>query len=219
MTSARGSLHGVASPAKEHHKAQLRRLNALSQGIRGLHAKMNLIREESDSKFNRESDESELTTTLSTMYDSVGADLRSLLHEWEIGRSSIQQSIGNGAKWSPRSSSIRSPSSTYSNLSGFTAVDGGPASALRLLNGEEPQSPTSPDSQMDDEEVFEAVALPPIRKRSSLPRTERIARMKEDRAKHAVARERMDANTHMLRELQTVMKLRPHPRASPRTSI
>jgi len=56
------------------------------------------------------------------------------------------------------------------------------------------------------------VALP--RPRSLLTREERIAKMKDEREQKALARQQMDATRGMLRELETVINLRPRNRAS-----
>ncbi|KAL2369885.1 hypothetical protein RJ035_005398 [Blastomyces gilchristii] len=205
------------TPNKDRHRAQLRRLNSLSQGIRGIHAKMQLIREESDASLERATDDVDFGTTLATLYQSIGTDLRGLLQEWEAGRSSLLATMENPDRLSRPTSLLRTPASPTFSLGGVTAVEGGPAEALRALNGED-QHLASPDNNMDDDEVFEAIALP--RKRSSMTRDERIARMKEERVRQAVAREKSDANTHMLRELETVIRLRPRGKTGPRiTSI
>ncbi|KAM5432614.1 hypothetical protein McanMca71_007847 [Microsporum canis] len=199
------------NPNKDRYRAQLRRLNSLSQGIRGLHARMQLIREESDACLDRPGEDVDLSSTLLAQYEAIGAELRGILQEWEAGKSSMRANMETSDRYSSSSrrtsSMIKSPSSPTFSIGGSTAVDGGPADALRALNGEMEKS-TNPDSNMDDEEVFEAIAMP--RTRSSMTRVERIARMKEDRARQAVARERTEANTHMLKELETVIKLRPH---------
>ncbi|OAS99857.1 proliferating cell nuclear antigen [Blastomyces dermatitidis ER-3] len=196
------------TPNKDRHRAQLRRLNSLSQGIRGIHAKMQLIREESDASLERATDDVDFGTTLATLYQSIGTDLRGLLQEWEAGRSSLLATMENPDRLSRPTSLLRTPASPTFSLGGVTAVEGGPAEALRALNGED-QHLASPDNNMDDDEVFEAIALP--RKRSSMTRDERIARMKEERVRQAVAREKSDANTHMLRELETVIRLHTFP--------
>ncbi|KAF3480694.1 uncharacterized protein GIQ15_06041 [Arthroderma uncinatum] len=207
------------NPNKDRYRAQLRRLNSLSQGIRGLHARMQLIREESDACLDGSSEDVDLGSTLLAQYESIGAELRGILQEWEAGKSSMRASIDASDRQSysslRTSSIIKSPSSPTFSIGGSTAVDGGPADALRALNGEMQRS-LNPDSNMDDDEVFEAIAMP--RTRSSMTRVERIARMKEDRARQAVARERTDANTHMLKELETVIKLRPHGKNGARVS-
>ncbi|KAL1970580.1 hypothetical protein VTN77DRAFT_4224 [Rasamsonia byssochlamydoides] len=193
-----------ASPGKNAFRAQFRRLNSLSQGIRALHAKMHVIREESDA-LERAGNEQELGATLMAQYESIGADIRGLLQEWEAGKSALMSSLeqpGGSDRLSRASSEFRSPSSPA--FSGDTAVDESPTAALRVLNGES-QPPLNPDDEIDEEEIFEAVVLP--RKRHSMmTREERIARVKEERARQAAARERADANTNMLRELETVIK-------------
>ncbi|WEW58288.1 hypothetical protein PRK78_003756 [Emydomyces testavorans] len=214
VTSPRSKL---TPDTRERHRAQLRRLNSLSQGIRGLHAKMHLIREESDACLEKAAEDSEHSSSLMSQYESIGADLRGLLQEWEAGKSTLLANMERPERLSRPASILKSPVSPTFSLGGITAVDGSPAAALRALNGEDTSLP-SPDHDMNDEEVFEAVALP--RKRSSMTREERIARVKEDRAKQHAARERTDANAHMLRELETVIKLRPRGKGGPRvTSI
>lgn len=199
-------LKANAASGRDSRRAQLRRLNSLSQGIRALHAKMHVIREESDAVIEKTDDDSGLGSTMITQYESIGADLRGLLQEWEAGKSALASSLEKPSDKLSRPPSLISPASPTFSLGGMTAVDGSPDSALKCLNGDD-QPRQSHDNDMDDAEVFEAVALP--RKRTSLSREERIARMREERAKHAAAREKSDANTHMLKELETVIKLRP----------
>lgn len=206
------------TPGKDRHRSQLRRLNSLSQGIRGLHAKIHLIREESDACIERSADEVDLSGALIAQYESIGADLRGLLQEWEAGKSALMANLERPERLSRPPSIMRSPVSPTVSIGGSTAVDGSPAAALRALNGENLDVPLGPDHHLDDDEVFEAIALP--RKRNSMTRQERIARMKEDRARQAAVREKADASTNMLKELETVIKLRPRGKNGPRiTSI
>lgn len=212
----------TASPNRDALKAQYRRLNSLSQGIRALHAKMHVIREESSSNLDG-ADTSDLEATLIAQYDSIGTDIRSLLQEWEAGKSALVNSFDRQsvADRYSRQSSTLTPMSPTPSLSGITAVEGDPSDALKALNGEVSRPDINVTDAAEEEEIFEAVALPSrSNKRSSLSREERIARVKEDRAKQAAARERTDANTTMLRELEMVIKQRPHTVASKRvTSI
>ncbi|KAI5297669.1 hypothetical protein KEM56_004636, partial [Ascosphaera pollenicola] len=222
--------------AKQRNRAQLRKLNALSQGVRAIHAKMNLIREDAESCLDGTNDDPDFNTTLMAMYDSIGTDLRGLIQEWEVGKTALQVAFAPSLASSPttsesfrRSVSLSSsrppsgkwlPGSPASTLSGTTAIDtsnngflisannhpGDPDNALRILTGAGAEEDfKSPDTYLADEEVFEAMATPITvsRKRASLSREERIARMKEERAKHSAARDRQDTNTHMLRELET----------------
>jgi hypothetical protein len=68
-------------------------------------------------------------------------------------------------------------------------------------------------SVSDAEEVFEAVAIP--RQRSTLTREERISKMKEERVRRESMKSRTEANTHMLRELESVINMRPRGRTTP----
>lgn len=201
----------TASPNKEGLRAQYRKLNSLSQGIRALHAKMHIIRELSSANLER-ADTTELEPTLLSQYESIGSDIKSILQEWEAGKSALANSMAKQSSVDrlsrPPSGLSPMPMSPTPSLGGATAVEGSPTDALKALNGERPDS--SLIQNTDDEEIFEAVALPArVNKRMSLTREERIARVKEDRAKQAAARDRVDANTHMLKELEMVIKQRP----------
>lgn len=178
---------------------------------------MHLIREESDASLENATEDCELSSTLLSQYESIGTDLRGLLQEWEAGKSTLLANLERPDRLSRPPSILKSPTSPTFSLGGVTAVDGSPAAALQVLNGDE-SGASNADKNMDDDEVFEAVAIP--RKRNSMTRQERIARMREDRAKHAAARESTDANTHMLRELETVIRLRPRGKGGSRiTSV
>ncbi|KAL3424790.1 proliferating cell nuclear antigen [Phlyctema vagabunda] len=200
------------SPSRERWRAQLRKLNSLSSGIRGLQAKLHVLREESDRNLNDSSDVSELGTNLMIQYESIGIDLKGLMQEWEDGKAALASNIDRNERRISSMSGILSPTIS---LSGLTAVEeGGALDALRALNGEDRRSRSSLDfSSSDAEEVFEAVALP--RQRSTLTREQRIIKMKEDRVKRESTKDRVDANTHMLRELESVINLRPRGRRTP----
>ncbi|KAL5339117.1 Mysoin-binding motif of peroxisomes-domain-containing protein [Aspergillus crustosus] len=195
----------TASPSKDRLRGQFRKLNSLSQGIRALHAKMHILKEASINELDG-TDTSELEASLLAQYESIGTDIRGLLQEWEIGKSSLLNSFdkdSNASRSRPPSGLF--PLSPTPSLGGTTAVEGSPSDALKALTGES-RPVSGVNYSIDDvEEIFEAVALPSRNKRASLTREERIARVKEDRAKQAAARDRMDANTHMLKELEMVV--------------
>lgn len=200
----------TASPGKNNLRSQYRRLNSLSQGIRALHAKMHVIREESSANLDS-TDNGGFEANILTQYESIGTDIRGLLQEWEVGKSALLNNLDRQSasdRFSRSSSGLKSPLSPTPSLGGSTTVEGSPADALQALNGD--SRPDLSSSTTDEEEIFEAVALPPRNKRSSMTREERIARVKEDRARQAAARDRVDANTHMLKELEMVIKQRPH---------
>ncbi|OOF97276.1 hypothetical protein ASPCADRAFT_206091 [Aspergillus carbonarius ITEM 5010] len=199
----------TASPNKDNLRAQYRRINSLSQGVRALHAKMHILREASSANLDRP-DAGEFEASLMPQYESIGADIRGLLQEWESGKIALMSSLdkSSSADHSRPPSVMKAPMSPTPSLGGSTAVEGSPADALRALNGEN-SDPSIVHTLDDEEEIFEAVALPARNKRASLTREERIARVKEDRARQAAARERTDANTTMLKELEMVIKQRP----------
>lgn len=198
-------------------RSQMRQLGNLSQGIRGLQAKMRLLRDQSDKALEHSEDLSQSGTNLLAQYDSIGGDLKALMQEWETGRATL--AINLDKKDHRRSLSTMSnmlPLSPTSSLGGATAVEGSPKDALQAINGfpKHGRSRSSTATSSSGEEIFEAVALP--RQRSTLTREERMAKMKEDRVRQAIMREKSQANTHMLKELETVIKLRPRGRTTGR---
>lgn len=208
------------TPGRERWRSQLRKLNSLSTGIRGLQAKLHLLREESDQALDDSNDISELGPHLVAQYESIGADLKELMAAWEGGKAALALGIDRNEKRLSSASLALSPSSS---LSGLTTVDegGGAAEALKALTGEEkspppppPQTQTKTQTKTQTQtppEVLEAVARP--RPRSLLTRDEQLAQAREEREHKAQARQHMDATRGMLRELETVIKLRPRARA------
>jgi hypothetical protein len=178
---------------------------------------MHIVSEESHASLERP-DSADYEAALLTQYDSVGSDLRALLQEWEAGKAALISQDRLNVDRSRPPSTLLMPMSPTPSLGGSTAVEGSPTDALKALNGE-----GRPDLTQcyDDEEIFEAVVLPASRnKRVSLTRDERLARVREDRARQATAREKVDANTNMLKELEMVIKQRPGNHSSKRvTSI
>ncbi|KAH6650120.1 Mysoin-binding motif of peroxisomes-domain-containing protein [Chaetomium tenue] len=196
------------SPNREKRRSQFMKLNSLSMGIRGLQAKLALLREESERTLNEAEDVSELGNNLMAQYESIGQDLKMLTQAWEEGKAALASGIDRNEK---RLSSLSTLLSPATSLSGLTTVEeGGTLEAFKALTGESPPGSTfgSPNGDLDAVEVFEAVALP-TRTRSLLSRDERIAKMKEERDRREAARVRADATRGMLRELETVINLRP----------
>lgn len=217
-------------PSSDRLRTQVRKISTLSTGIRTLQAKMALLREESNKAISESEDLTDLGPNLMAQYESIGADLRSLMQAWETGKAALANNIDkHERRISMASSGLRSPIS----LGGLTAVgeesdstsatsSGGPADALRALMGEtlsdRSSLPTTPGSE--GEEVFEAIAMPRVRQRPSLSRDERIRNMREEREKQEVLREKRASSTNMIRELQTVISLRePRKRMDRMTSI
>lgn len=198
-------------PGREKIRNQVRKLSGLSQGIRGLQAKMQVLREETNKTLEDTEDITELGHHLMVQYDSIGADLKSLMQAWEAGKNALALNIDRQERRiSQASSGLRSPAPS---LGGLTAVDeGSPSDALRALNGDSlspPQSaPPSDQGSNSDDEVFEAIAIP--KTRVTMTREERMHKIQEDRIRQASLREQRDTSTNMLRELESVINLRPH---------
>ena len=170
---------------------------------------MLLLREETNRTLEQSDNCSDPVSDLMAQYESIGADLRSLMQAWEAGKSSLAVNIDkHERRVSQASSGLRSPAPS---LGGTTAVDGGsPTEALRALNGEifthsTTSSVSAPESTGSDEEIFEAIAIP--RTRNRLSREERMVKIQEDRVKQASLRERREASKSMLKELESVIHL------------
>jgi hypothetical protein len=211
--------HRAKDPERQKFRTQIQKLSALSSGIRGLQAKMQILREESAKSIEEADDLSDLGPRLLVQYDSIGQDLRALVQAWESGKASLVLNIDRreSRRLSQASSGLRSPAPS---LGGLTAVDeaigGSPSDALRALNGEAPlhhrlsltESNSAGGSSNSDEEVFEAIAIP--KTRFSTNREQRIARLKEESERMATFKERRDREGSMLKELGSVMAKRPN---------
>lgn len=84
---------------------------------------MRLLREESDKALGQSDEVTESGTNLLAQYDSIGADLRGLIQEWEEGRAALAMNLDKG----DHMRSLSSPSNTLPaspTLSGTTAVGG-----------------------------------------------------------------------------------------------
>lgn len=205
------------TPSSAHYKTQIRRFEDVAHTVRALNAKVHILREEISGLTAANTDETVVSAALSKHYESLGTEIRALQVEWERGSNSMLLSVNTDYRSRPGSLSPRTPMSPSPSLGGLTIVDGGPAEALRLLNGGDDRSSRSSDATLYDEEVFEAVSKPLPRKRMSMSagmtREEKIAKLNEDRKKRATLQEQADTTTSMLRELQMVIKHRPHQRS------
>ncbi|ORY19481.1 Mysoin-binding motif of peroxisomes-domain-containing protein [Clohesyomyces aquaticus] len=198
------------SAARDRLRNSVRKLGSLSQGIRGLQAKMQILREESNKSLEESDDVTDLGAHLMTQYESIGADLKSLVQAWESGKSALALNIDrHERRISQASSGLRSP---VPSLGGLTAVEeGSPSDALRALNGDllspRQSAPSSVEGSNSDDEVFEAIAIP--RTRPIMSREERMQKIQEDRVRQASLREQREASNNMLKELESVIILRP----------
>lgn len=195
-------------PVRDKMRSQVRKISMLSSGIRGLQAKMQILREETNRSMEQSEDLADLGPSLMAQYESIGTDLKELMQAWEAGKASLQNNLTKQERRISMGSSLLSP---MSSIGGLTAVDEGgtPEDALKALTGDSVSNRSSmgTTTTTSDDEVFEAVAMP--RQRTTLTREERIFKMQEERERQATLRSKRDANTSMLRELESVINLRP----------
>lgn len=213
----------------------IRPISSLTTGVHTLSARLHLLRNSvsSLSQLNESSVPPMSTSDLQEQYDALGEDLKALMHEWEQGRPLLNEEF---SKQNRRASSM-SLRRTNSGL-GIVVEDDNEdpidpnvarANALKALTGEGvkrssvllplhlPLSP--PISNVDPlsenstpaeerEAVFEGMAVPRVRQRSSLSgmtREERIKRMQEEQQKLSEARKSREAKGDMMSELKTVI--------------
>ena len=199
-----------ATPSRLQSKAQIKRFETIANAVRSLNAKVHIARDDMSELIANDMGEASIISSVSKHYEHIGSDLKNLLADWERGRSAMLLTVQPAGGSSP-ASGPRSPISPSPSLGGVTMVDGGPADALRLLSGEDgSDSPATKDTF--DAEVFEAVAKPRKRMSLAFSREEKMAKLQEDRRKRATLQEQADTTTNMLRELQMVIKHRPHAR-------
>lgn len=211
-----------STPRKEKVEGQLRRLDALSQSIRSLNARMSLMRDEANNLMEDGAQSPDVSSLLSRQYDMIGNDLKNITSEWDrAGRTMlVSTALGHRSSLSTCSSGgPRSPHSPVHSLGGSTAAnEGSPVAALKRLSGESFKNFPSIDGLGSEEEFFEAVSLSPKHKRMSMTREEKVAKMQEDRRKRATLQENRDVTTNMLRELETVIKHRPRGKTTSRVA-
>ncbi|EWC44937.1 hypothetical protein DRE_00996 [Drechslerella stenobrocha 248] len=239
---------GSSAPAanRERLRQQLRRFNSLSTSVRGLQAKMHLLREGTDRALQSSQEPAFVDGFAPEMlmqYDEIGEDLRRLIAEWESGRAALSAALTEkGATASPAGSrpvsfilaqGLNSPGmSTAGTLVGGSPRNSGnweDADADGMLRK---RSSLGPDSlrllggaggglTSDEEEVFEAMSEPAAagRHRSRLTREERVAKMKEDRQRVVEARQKAEASVSLVRELRDVLESRAalHPAVARRS--
>ncbi|KAG0638656.1 Mysoin-binding motif of peroxisomes-domain-containing protein [Tuber brumale] len=204
------------SPENERYRGQLRKLNSLSQALRGLQAKMHVLREESDRTLKESTGLIDFGPDLLIHYDSIGADLHALVNEWEDGRSFLAMSLDRNAS-SP-------PSKPPESVSGTTLVGDTPRNSTLFGSGGTGWaddagfglfSPTTEDRERlsEDEQVFEAVAEP--RPRSIMTRDERIRKVHEEKVRIAEHKKKAEAGLALQRELQAVLVNRPPSKRKP----
>jgi hypothetical protein len=209
----------------------VRPISTLITGVHSLSARLHILRSSVIAPQFGDPTKSELKE----QYEALGDDLKALMRDWEQGREAM---TSDGIKQNKRISSMigSSPNGLevlHEDEDGegtrdFTAAQAR-AKALRALTGEGTKRtsmplplhlPLTPPVSIADggsdtstlseerEAVFEALAMPRTRERSSLSgmtREQRIAKMHEDQQKMAAARRSRDVQGDMMSELRTVI--------------
>ncbi|KAH6660135.1 Mysoin-binding motif of peroxisomes-domain-containing protein [Truncatella angustata] len=215
---ATGSDRNSASPLSPRHmkwKHQIDKVGGMNMNIRTIQAKMYSLLEESKKTLDTADDVSELGHMFMSRYDNIGKDIEDLMESWEAGKASLAKNINKNERRVSSMSSIMSPTIDPSmeavREESGDADDGVSAAWDKLTGGELPpagmaddSSPTSPRPMVM--ETFEAIAAP--RPRSTLTRTERIARAHEDRQAREAERAQAMQRGHVMGELRDVLKSR-----------
>ncbi|KAF2675214.1 hypothetical protein BT63DRAFT_436159 [Microthyrium microscopicum] len=195
------------SPERERYRQQLRKTNELSAELRAMQAKLHILRDDVSRILDGEANINAITPLFNSQADAIGQDIRLLQQTYDSWRTSLLSPADKYDRRRSRASSeLRSPAS----LGGLTVVDegiaNGPSDALRALTGVSSGSSGSPVNSNSDEEVFEAMALPRIRR--SMTREEKIAKLQDEEARRSIAREQRQQTSNMVRELETVINTR-----------
>jgi hypothetical protein len=202
------------SPERERYRQQLRKTNELASELRTMQTKLLILRDDVSRHLEGPGSTTIIPPLFTTQAESIGQDLRALNQTYESWKTAIvppSERADRRVSWT--SSGLRSPIS----LGGLTVVDelgisGGPSDALRALSGESSGSGGSPVASMSDEEVFEAIAIPRLRR--TMTREEKMMRLQEDETKRALAKEQRMASNNMMRELESVITSRSSKRMS-----
>jgi Mysoin-binding motif of peroxisomes len=195
-----------SSPEKEKYRQQLRRANDIAAELRTMQAKLFIFRDDVTRILDGEGNTSTLQTLFFSQAESLGGDLRNLQSTYDTWRSSLlPQSNDSSRRISLNSAGMRSPMSVGAlwSVDEASVSNGKPIDALRILSGES-SSETSPRGSSADEEVFEAIGMPRVRR--SLTREEKMNWMQEEEARRAFAKEQRQTSGSMMRELESVIK-------------
>jgi len=204
------------SPEREKYRQHLRKTNELSSELRTMQTKLLILRDDVNRMLEGSGSTAAIPALFMAQADNLGADIKALTQTYETWRAAVipaPERLDKRMSWTS-SSGLRSPIS----LGGLSVVDelgistGGPTEALRALSGESSGSGGSPVASASDEEVFEAIALPRVRR--TMTREEKIAKLQEDETKRVLARDKRNAESHMMRELESVISGRSSKRMS-----
>jgi hypothetical protein len=200
-----------SSPEREKCKKQLAKMAELANDLRTMQTKLFICRDdvsrliESNASTSNSTVSTQIQSLLNTTVDTIGHDIKSLSSTYEGVRAAIvphpqmeSRRISWNSLYSTTSPLIRSPTNPFGHLS-VVSEGGKPLDALRALSGDSSASGGSPiaGSIGSDEEVFEAIGLPRVRR---APRDPNM--MEEMNAR----KERAAQGSHVVRELESVIE-------------
>lgn len=193
-------------------------LSVVNVNLRTMHAKLQLMCSEA-AKLASLSPAKLSSPSFRDEYMALGNEINNLRQAWEAGSvdvndsvAAVQRSLSNGNLLTTSNSDElreKRPLSTSGIGLGVLGSRLPVSPPLSVASGDELQEDGRRvgTPQTEDPEVFEAVALP--MRRVSLSRDQRIIKMQEERERLARLREKREVGTNMIRELQTVINLRP----------
>lgn len=200
MPSPKTQSLSMSSLVHKRIHTELQLVATLSCQLRSTQAKLHLIRENARNALDASTLGEHVVEDLGVQYDGIGADLASLQDSWSSGRASLQMAAANAV---PGRRIFSCPESNIA--AGMAGIDGMQRKARR---GSEAQRSDHHDAELEEEvAVLEAIAVP--RQRAGGTRQERIVRMHVERELEAARRTKRDADVHLVRELKSVIRLRP----------
>jgi tetrahydromethanopterin S-methyltransferase subunit B len=203
-----------SSPEREKYKKQLHKMAELANDLRTMQTKLFICRDdvsrliESNASTSNTTVSTQIQSILTTTVDTIGHDIKNLSTTYDGIRSAIiphpqmdSRRVSWNSLYSTTSPLLRSPTTPFHHLS-VVSEDSKPLDALRILSGDSSASGGSPiagsSSIGSDEEVFEAIGLPRVRR--GVPREPNI--MEEMNAR----KERAAQGSNVVRELESVIE-------------
>lgn len=187
-----------ANTAQRLVQIELQHVAMLSSQLRSLQAKLHLLRENARGVLGMSGLASVELDGLRTQYEHLGTDVSNFHDAWDAGRAALVTATKNAVQDRRIVSCPAPPMSADSDtIGGDDALSEPTQGVIRDDTSE----------SGEEAEILEAIAMP--RQRSTLNRHQRIERMQLDREAEKLRREKRDADVHLLKELKSVIRLRP----------
>ena len=190
----------ISSLVHKRIHTELQFVATLSGQLRSTQAKLHLIRENARNALDTSTLGEHDVEELGAQYDGIGVDLASLQDSWRSGRASLQTAAAHAV---PGRRVFSCPEPNIA--AGMVGID---EMQKETWNGSEAKRSDHDEGELEEEvAVLEAIAVP--RQRVGGTRQERIARMQAEKELEAARRTERDAAVHLVRELKSVICLRP----------